>query len=146
MSQAAAPEVLVEGDGAIAVAVYLLLATGPDTVPSAAAFPAALLMGSLFRRVESVVRARRAKLTHAAESDLAAGEDVAWERLIVRGMAPHLAATALFLYVAVAALGPVLDLAWLAAPDFARRGFELSFENAPWLGLAALLYSLRPKG
>lgn len=133
-------------NGAVATASFLFLASGSSAVPASAAFPAGLALGSLFRSVESAVRSGRVRLAHRAVQSAEAGEPVRFGRLVFAGLAWHASATALFLYAGVLILGPVLDWGWSAAPASARRGLDLAYMNAPWLGLAALLYALRPRG
>lgn len=133
-------------NGAVATASFLLLAAGPSAVPAAAAFPAGMFLGSVFRRIENAVRAGRASLAHAAAESAGSGEPVRFGRIMAKGLAWHAAATAGFLYAAVLLVGPALDWTWGAAPEPVRRGFDLAYMNAPWLGLGALLYALRPRG
>ncbi len=132
-------------NGSVAVVAFLLLAAGPAETPPAAAFPAALLLGSLFRRLDARVRNRRARLTALAEDSVERGKDPHLGRLILSGLGWHAVATFAFLYLGVLGLGPGLRWAWAAAPETLQRGLVLAFSNAPWLGLAALLYSLKPK-
>jgi len=132
-------------NGAVAVSAFLLLAAGPEAVPAALAFPAGLLLGSLFRRVEVRVRTARDGYSYAAEEAAFRQGTPPFRRLLAQSLGMHLAATAVFLYLAVTVAGPALSWAWAAAPYKAKRGFELAYANAPWLGLAALLHSLRPK-
>lgn len=133
-------------NGTVAVSVFLLLASGPSAVPAAAAFPAGLAAGSVFRRVESAVRSGRSLLARRALETAEAGGRVRLGRVVLLGLAWHAGLTAVYLYACVAAMGPALDWTWDAAPGFARRGVEAAYVNAPWLGLGALLYSLRPRG
>ena len=133
-------------NGAVAAAAFVLLAAGPDAVPAPAAFPAALLAGSVFRRVDSAIRSYRMRLSRNAIEAADAGNPVRFGRVLLKSLGWHAGATASFVYAAVAGGGAALDWGWTAAPAFARRGLELAFIQAPWLGLAALLYSLRPRG
>lgn len=133
-------------NGAVAAAAFVTLAAGPYAVPPALAFPAALLWGSLFRRVETRVRALRCGLARRAEAAMEDGRPAALGRLVARGIGMHAAATAVFLYAGVSVGGPALAWGWETGPSAARRGFELAFEAAPFLGLSALAHALRPKG
>ncbi|MBI5201922.1 MAG: PTS sugar transporter subunit IIC [Elusimicrobia bacterium] len=133
-------------NGTVAAASFVLLAAGPSAVPAAAAFPAALGLGSVFRRVENAVRSWRVLLAQRAFHAAEAGEKIKLGRVLFVGMFAHAAVTAVFLYATVAAAGPVLDAAWDWAPASARHGIDLAYCNAPWLGLAALLHALRPRG
>lgn len=144
-------DVLPVGDalplnGTVAAASFVLLAAGPGAVPAAAAFPAGLALGSVFRRLEHAVRAGRTQLARQAQEAAEAGRPGRLGRAVLLGLAWHAGATALFLYAAVAALGPALGWGWDAAPVVVRHGFDLAYSIAPWLGLAALLHSLRPRG
>lgn len=133
-------------NGAVATASFLLLAAGPSAVPAAAAFPAGLALGSMFRRVENAIRSGRAGLARRALESAEAGEPVRFGRLLAAAMGWHAAATAGFLYAGVAMLGPALDWGWTASPQAVRRGLDLAYMNAPWLGLGAMTYALRPRG
>ncbi|MBI4423114.1 MAG: PTS sugar transporter subunit IIC [Elusimicrobia bacterium] len=132
-------------NGAVAVAAMILLAIGPDAIPVSLAFPSGLALGSAFRRIENQIRARRSRLTPRAVKAVEAHRSFPFATVVARGLALHAAATAAFVYGSVVVLGPVLGLGFDAAPPSARRGLDLAFMNAPWIGLAALLYSLRPR-
>lgn len=133
-------------NGTVATAAAVLLAAGPSAVPAALAFPAGLGLGSVFRRLEHAVRGWRALLAQRTIEAAEAGEPISLGRVVFLGLAWHGVVTLAFLYLSVAASGPLLDLAWEAAPYAARRGVDLAYCNAPWLGLAALLHALRPRG
>lgn len=133
-------------NGSVATASFLLLAAGPSAVPASAAFPAGMFLGGVFRSIENGVRSGRVGLARAAAEAAEAGEPVRFGRIVAKGLAWHAGSTAAFLYAAVLLLGPVLDWGWAAAPEPVKRGLDLAYMNAPWLGLGALLYALRPRG
>lgn len=133
-------------NGTVAATAFVLLAAGPSAVPAAAAFPAALGLGSVFRRLESAVRSWRVLLAQRTVEAVEAGERVTLGRVLFIGLAWHAGVTAAFLYATVTAAGPVLDWVWGAMPQTARHGLDVAYCNAPWLGLAALLHALRPRG
>lgn len=133
-------------NGTVAAALFVLLAAGPSAVPAAAAFPAALWLGSLFRRLESAVRSGRVLLAQRTIEAAEAGERIRLGRTLFFGLAWHAGVTAVFLYGAVLAAGPALEWGWESMPQSTRHGLDLAYCNAPWLGLAALLHALRPRG
>ncbi|MCX5787071.1 MAG: PTS sugar transporter subunit IIC [Elusimicrobia bacterium] len=132
-------------NGAVAVASLVLLCAGPSAVPVSAAFPAALFLAWAYRAVERAVRTACVRIARRAMDEVELGRPARLGRRLLSGLGLHAAATAAYLYAA-AWMAPLLGWGWDAVPAPARRGLEPAFMNAPWLGLGALLYSLRPRG
>lgn len=129
-------------NGAVAAATAVLLSAGPSGIPPALSLPAGLALGSLHGRVEARVRSWRAALTAEALESVVTTSAVPWRRLWARSVGTHLAATALFVYAAVAVGGPLLDRALLWLPESVTPGLERAWLAAPFLALGSLLQRL----
>lgn len=129
-------------NGAVAAATAVLLSAGPSGIPPALALPAGLALGSLHGRVEARVRSWRAALTAEALESVVTTSAVPWRRLWARSVGAHLAATALFVYVGVAAGGPAIDRVLLWLPESVIPGLERVWRAAPFLALGSLLQRL----
>jgi len=129
-------------NSAVAVASTLLLFAGKPRVELAAAFPAGLLLGLLFRQIEIALRSRCHYLVQEADLAIDRGRAPSgW--LIARGICTHAAASACFLYVGIVVAGPVLASGWSFLPFKFRTALDLALQGAPWLGLTTLLYVFR---
>lgn len=129
-------------NGAVAAATAVLLSAGPSGIPPALALPAGLALGAAHARVEARVRSWRAALTAAALEAVVTSGAVPWKRLWARSVGVHLAATAAFVYAAVAGGGAVLDAALVWLPPAALDGFDRVWRVAPFLALGSLLQRL----
>ncbi|TBR23176.1 hypothetical protein EPO15_06610 [bacterium] len=129
-------------NGAVAAATAVLLSAGPSGIPPALSLPVGLALGALHGRVEARVRSWRAALTARALEAVVTEGVVPWRRLWARSVGVHLAATALFVYAAVALLGPTLDRALTWLPGSVSPGLERVWQAAPFLALGSLLQRL----
>lgn len=129
-------------NGTLAAAVAVIWSAGPLRVPPEAALPAALACGALFPRIQDRIRARRARLVALAREAIERGEDPDWDRLLLTGLGTHALAAGAFVYAAAAAGGPLLLIAWFAAPFELQEGLRWGYRAVPWIGLAVLLHAL----
>ncbi|MFH2201958.1 MAG: PTS sugar transporter subunit IIC [Elusimicrobiota bacterium] len=132
-------------NGAVAAGCAVLMSAGPNAVPVAVAFPAAVGIGAGHRWMESRVRQWRGALGLRALQSLEEDDRVDWEDVLLWGLGPYAALTALWVYLAVALLGPILVLLWGAAPLFLREGLDFGFRAAAGIGLGVLTHALLRK-
>jgi len=132
-------------NGAVAVGCAVLMSAGPNAVPPAAALPVGLGLGAGHRWLETRVRQWRGSLGLRVLRSLEEEGRVDWEDVLLRGLGPYIAFTALFVYLSVALIGPLVTLTWSVAPEFSRGGLEFGFRTAPGIGLAVLTYMLMRK-
>lgn len=121
----------VPANATIAAGAALLFALGPSPVPVEAAFPAGMASGWAYRWLDARARERRG----AAASPGGA---------VLMGILSQFASTALFLFLAVVFLRPLLCWGWPWAPDFVSEGLRFALTLAPWLGTAVLAKTLWP--
>lgn len=126
-------------NASVAAGCSVLLSAGAWAVPMPAAFPAGLALGFAHRRIETLIRHRRSTLTSRVARSLTAGEPPDWTGLLLRSVGTHVLATAAFVYLTVALLGPALSWSWDAAAVSIRDALKFAFAAGPWLGMAALL-------
>lgn len=132
-------------NGTIAAGALVLLTMGAPDLEPAIAFPVAIAVGHLFRRVENAIRSMRADEARAVDDALSRGRRIPFGRILAKAVAIHYVIVAAFLYAAVGTLGPLLAWAWPFAPSFLRSGAAWAFLAAPWLGLATVLNLTRPR-
>lgn len=133
---------VVPPNGAVAAGTAVLLAAGPSGIPPGLALPVGLALGAAHGRLEARVRSWRAALTARALESVVTEGVVAWRPLWLRSIGVHAAATALFVYAAVALGGPVLDRLLVALPLGASDGLERVWRAAPFLAAGSLLQRL----
>lgn len=133
---------VVPPNGTVAVGTAVLLSAGPSGVPPGLALPVGLALGAAHGRLEVRLRSWRAALTARALESVVTEGTVPWRALWSRSLGAHVAATALFVYAAVALGGPVLDRALTLLPEGASAGLERVWRAAPFLAAGSLLQRL----
>jgi len=133
---------VVPPNGAVAAGCAVLLAAGPAGIPPAVALPVGLALGAAHGRLEARVRSWRAALTARALEAVVMENAVPWRRLWSQSIGVHVAVTAAFVYVAVAAGGELLDRALVFVPPAASEGLDRVWRVAPFLALGSLLQRL----
>ena len=129
-------------NGSVAAGIAVLLAAGPDVVPIAVAFPAALGLGAGHRACESRIRQWRGAMGLRALKSVEEEGRVDWEGLLVSSIGAQVAMTGVFVYASVAVLGPLLAWLWGVAPFFLRDGLSFALRAAPAIGLVAAGHTL----
>jgi mannose/fructose/N-acetylgalactosamine-specific phosphotransferase system component IIC len=129
-------------NASVAVATALILSSGPAPVPPELALPVGLAAGLAHKRIEAVLRRRRAKLNALVAGRLERAEEPGLGRLALGELARQAATTFLLLAVLLACRGLVRG-AWSASPDALRSGLRFGYAVAPWPGLWSLLRSFK---
>lgn len=126
----------------VSAGAALLLALGPGGVPPELAFPGGLALGWIHKRLETALRRRRNRLGRVVEERLSRGEKPSLGGLAARELGMQALMTLAVLVLAVMAR-PLLGQGWPLIPETLRDGLKAGFALSPWLGLAALVVSLR---
>jgi fructoselysine and glucoselysine-specific PTS system IIC component len=132
-------------NGTVGAGSGVLLAAGPYLVPMAVAFPAAVGLGWLHKRIEMRLREQRASLTLEVAQQINSMGRPNWEKLTLKTIGLQVASSMALVYVAAALCGPLLSALWRVFPDFMRTGLVIAFEATVWISLAALLRQLARK-
>jgi len=132
-------------NGTIATAATLLIALGGTRVPLAAAFPAGLAFGLLYRPVEEKIRRRRDAWTGQFASVLREGGSAPWGKAFTVSFLEEFAIAALVLTAGVAASSILLQFLWGWAPTIIRTGFEDALSATPLIAAGALISCLLRK-
>jgi mannose/fructose/N-acetylgalactosamine-specific phosphotransferase system component IIC len=125
-----------------AAGASLLLCAGPGGVAPEAAFAWGAASGWAHRRLEAVLRRRRAACAARCDTRLALGQAPRLGRTAWLELGKQAAMTFAVLALALAAR-PVLGHWWPSAPDSLQGALRLGLAASPWLGIAALLHVLR---
>lgn len=132
-------------NGSVAAGCGVLLAAGPDVVPLAAAFPAALGLAAGHRWFESRIRSWRGAMGLVALKSVEEEGKVDWEGILVSSIGAQVLMTSVFVYASVSVFGPLLAWLWGVSPFFLRDGLDFSLRAAPVIGLASAGHTLYRK-
>ena len=125
-----------------AAGACLLLCAGPGGVAPEAAFAWGAFSGWAHRRLESVLRRRRAACATRCETRLSLGQAPRLGRTAWLELGKQAAMTFALLALTLA-VRPFLGAWWPKAPGSLQAALRLGLAASPWLGIAALLHVLR---
>lgn len=132
-------------NGTVAAACALLCGLGAQGLAAPAAFAAGLLFGALHRWLETRLRRSRAGLLDALRGRLSRGQAPALRRIVARELARQALLTLFVLGLALGLRAAWIG-GWLVLPRALETGLAAGLSAAPWIGLSALLLSLRVLG
>lgn len=131
-------------NGPVAAASATLIAAGPGGLAPGLALPAGYALGVVYRAVDIQLRTSRAALSREAEDNLKERGTPRLGGLLVRAVCVQFAVTFVFLLAATFATRFLGNWAWPWAPESARAGLDAAFRLTPLLGLASLMFAVRP--